>query len=158
MALQELNYTHSSLYFYGCFKLINSIKKIQSLIKSFSPYIHGFDNVNVDNWNWNNWEIFNNIVSSFLISKSNLSSSFSKYYDNVNLGQGDNSNLMTQFRLTPGIVIQIVQLLHLNGLIKSESDICEFEYYYENEVVIQKWTGLLNKYYNIFMQYLYREE
>ena len=149
MGLQELNYTHSALFTYGYFKVINSIKKIQTLIKSFRPYIIGFDNDDIDNWIWDNWDELSKILNPFLIQKSILATGLSKFHQDTNSGQGDNNPTPAQFRLQPGVVIQIVQLIFEKGLLKSETDLCEFEYYQENEVVIQKWMGILTKYQNI---------
>ena len=152
MGLQEVACSHSAIFFMGLYKIKEYADRCQFIIQNvMGQYIEGFDDDDVDNWTWENWDILQRAVAPFTIQKQISQAGISKFFESSDFGASDGSKAPTKVISHHGTCVHVYETLRDHGILKDEHAI-KISYDPDSSIPnenIQTWMSILTSYENI---------
>lgn len=160
MGLQEVPCAHSSIFFMGLYKIKEYVERSQFILQNvIGQYVIGFDDEDVNNWDWDNWDKLQRAFHPFVIQKNIPQVGVSKFYEDDSFGASDGSKSPTRITNHHGACVHVYEILRdLNLLKDSNAMKISFDYDPDEQIENTKiWMSIFSSYETILslMESLY---
>ena len=149
MGLQEVPCSHSAIFFMGLYKIKEYTERCQFILQNvIGQYVEGFDDENIDNWTWNNWNLLQRAIAPFTIQKQINQAGISKFFENSTFGASDGSKAPTRVISHHGACVHVYEALKDFDILKDPNAI-KISYTNETDIPnenIQIWNSILTSY------------